>query len=188
MGTLEKADILIRHQNGKFIAGIPQVGLYAKGEDPISALAALEEQRKSLPSDIEDTIELFDSGKRGPAVASQRGNWKIGLFVLKLVLVIFLAGGASLYIGNTLAARLNQTIDKARSAFNEQRVSGDVKQAIARAAEYTRKAPEAEKRKLLGDLTTIVDFWRPLVRETMSVFSDSSPPPSDKPDGQSGAK
>lgn len=42
MNKFDQLDVLIRHKNGKIIAGIPQIGLFAKGSDVNGALAALD--------------------------------------------------------------------------------------------------------------------------------------------------
>ena len=41
MSRVDELDVVIRHKGGKVIAGIPQIGLYAKGDDVNVALAAL---------------------------------------------------------------------------------------------------------------------------------------------------
>ena len=51
--TLEDLEVVVRHRNGRYLAKIPHIGLYATAESLPKAIEALEAKKKSLREELE---------------------------------------------------------------------------------------------------------------------------------------
>jgi len=59
MSSIDELDIVIRRKSGKVTAGIPQLGLYATGNEVGAAIAALEQKRAAFLADLSEAGVLM---------------------------------------------------------------------------------------------------------------------------------
>src|SRR5436309_15521622 len=50
--NLEDLDVVVRHRNGRYLAKIPHIGLYATAESLPKAIAALETKKQTLREEL----------------------------------------------------------------------------------------------------------------------------------------
>lgn len=167
-------DIIIRRKGGVCFAGIPEVGLYAKGEDPIAALGALDRRKREIADELGADFEPF-------ALASSQSNRQpgertsIGSFVLKLIVVVAVLTGSAFFAFEMFASKAEQSLLRWRAAISAPQVGAIVRREIERAAEAARNAPDADKQKLVEDVRAIAERWRPVANEVTSLLF--GPPP-----------
>lgn len=83
MNRVDELDVIIRRKNGRVIALIPQLNLYAKTDDVQTALADLDEKKKTLVADLEELGELDRLELDGPSAgrtAAHASGAAIGQF------------------------------------------------------------------------------------------------------------
>ena len=115
MNRLDAFDTVVRHKNGAVTASIPQLGLYAKAEDVIAALALLEVKKKAFLADLEEAGELDAlEAEDTRAPVSRHGTMMVtgsslGQFAIKtcIVATIFVASFAvgGVVIASTIQSR-----------------------------------------------------------------------------------
>lgn len=84
---------MIRRKNGKAIAGIPQLGLFAKADEVNAALAALDAKKKAFVADLKEAgelgrLEIADRPAPTRRVATIRPASNLGQFALKAGIVV----------------------------------------------------------------------------------------------------
>ena len=100
MICLDDLDTVIRRKNGKVLANIPQLGLYAKGENVEAALAALDAKKKELAAELEETgeLDMLENNNRQPRrglTASTSDD--LGRFAIKTgIVALFIVGSHDL--------------------------------------------------------------------------------------------
>ena len=121
MSRIEKLDIVIRHKNGKVIAGIPQLSLYAKADDIHSAITALEQKRTAYFGDLAESGALDELEVREYAVphASPRGHGGLGQFTLKALIIIGLIAGAFVLSAALLAPRIERIVENTEAKMQQ---------------------------------------------------------------------
>jgi hypothetical protein len=175
MARIDELDILIRHKSSKVVASIPQLGLYAAGQDVGSALSSLENKKKALledlkAADISDEFEQvpWTAGPPGARIVAQSGSlWH---FALKTLIVVVIVSAALLIPAGLLA-------DKIRNDFRGLSIGGrgfwtKLESELSRAADPSSGLSEEKKKKILADLRAVVERLRPYAAELGPLFSD----------------
>ena len=179
MRSWDSFDIIIRRKGDQFFAGVPEIGLYARGADPIAALGALDQRKREIVNELGADFEPF--AITSPHGTQQRGgNSEIGRFALKLVVVVFLLGGSSIFAAKIVASKAEQTLNQWRAALSTRQIVTIVRRQIEKSADVARNASDAEKQKLVEDVRAIAERWRPIANEVTSVLFD---PPRCPPNG-----
>ena len=96
MASIEELDIVIRRRtSGKIVASIPQLSLYAVGNDTHSALSSLDDKKRRLLDDMKeaDIADEFDylpsaTTPAGTRMVTQPGS--LSQFALKALIVVAL--------------------------------------------------------------------------------------------------
>jgi hypothetical protein len=195
MSRVDELDVVIRHKGGKVIAGIPQIGLYARGDDVNVALAALDARKKAFMADLEDAgeLELLEIENK-PAV-SRRGATRpagdLGHFAMKAGIVVCCVVAGFVISSVLIVSKVELAVENTLNKVNSIKVSGaqfwsKVETELDRMASADNDLPEAKKQKLLTDIRAVATKWRPFVTELKSALADpnSLPPQS----GTSAAK
>lgn len=173
MTDLESFDIIIRQRGTQTFANIPQLGLYGKGHDIPSALAALEksknELREALASGLVDASAIVKPAKIS-AAANRRS---LGMFTLKSAIVIALLFSAGVVATEVAAKRIESLITTAQPymKIGGSRFWSKVEQDLERAAQSSSDMAEEKKKKLLTNIHVLVERWRPFVSEATQLFA-----------------
>jgi hypothetical protein len=182
MSRIEELDIVIRHKGGKVTAGIPQLGLYATGNEVDAAMAALEQKRAAFLADLSEAGGVDDFEVRHYAVGSspQRRRSELGQFTLKALIIIGLIAGASVLSTALLASRVERIVANTEAKMQQYtkiggaqfwaKVEGQLAQAAA------RDMPDEQKRRLLSQIHVLVERWRPFMAEIAPLFADFQRP------------
>jgi hypothetical protein len=177
--NLDELEMVIHSRNGRYLAKIPQVGLYATADTLPKAIATLEIKKKSLLEELSAANALDEIPVSAYEAPAQRKMLpELGLFAAKGAIVVALILAAVGYTRHAVEAEINQ--------IRAPRVGGtvfwaDVETNLARAADPANDLPAAKKQALLGELHVLVDRWRPFVREIGRLFSDEDATPAGKP-------
>jgi len=183
MSRIEELDIVIRHKDGKVIAGIPQLSLYAKADDVHSAITALEQKRTAYFGDLVESGALDDLEVREYAV-SRRGHGDLGQFTLKALIIIGLVAGAFILSAALVIPRIERVVENTQAKMQQYTKVGGaqfwtkVEGEIERAVDPAHDMPPEKKRKLLSQIHVLVERWRPFVAEVAPLFADLQKPQS----------
>jgi len=176
---LEDMDVLVRRRRGRYLASMPQVGLYATAASLSQAIDALEVKKKSLLEELTAAGALGEIRVGYPTATVQPTMLPaLALFAAKavIVMVLFLAiVGYSRFALESEVARF-QAPKLGGAAF-----WADLQKNIARAAEPNGDLSPEKKQALLNDIHIIVDRWRPFVREGARLFDDRDAPSNGNP-------
>jgi hypothetical protein len=167
---LEDLDVVVHRRGSRYLAKIPQLGLYATGDTLANAVEALEAKKRSLLQELAEAGALNEIG-----VPSSGSNVQtkvlpaLALFAAKGAIVVALVLAA---VGYTRHA-LRSEIDQFQAAeMGGARFWADFETSIQRAADPASDLPADKRQALLKDLRIIVDRWRPFMREADRLFSD----------------
>jgi hypothetical protein len=202
MKHVGELDIVIRHKGTKVSAGIPQLALWATAGDAHAAITALEQKRAAFLADAAEAGVLEDLEirpyKLGYAPPPRRGELR--QFAAKALIVIGLIAGITALSAGLLAAKFEQLVGKVEQMVeNAQakmqqytKVGGArfwerMEHELDRAADPASDLPAEQKRKLLAQIHTVVERWRPFMAELAPLFADfqktapavASPSPSE---------
>jgi hypothetical protein len=180
---LEELDLIVRRRSGRYLAKIPQIGLYATADSLPKAIESLEDKKKVLLDELTAADALNEipiSPSR--SAAEMRMLPVLALFAAKAVIVLALvlfAGGLARFIVqrdfernmDRLERNVDQLMDELRLGGGA-RFWANVEKNIERAADPASEIPAARKQALIANLHVIVDRWRPFVREAGRLFSD----------------
>jgi hypothetical protein len=176
---LDELEVTVRRRAGRYLARIPQLGLYATGDSVTGAIAALDAKKKNLVDELV-AANALDDVRLSPAApsAEPRALPALGLFAAKgliVVALVLLAVGYSRHVVENEIERV-RAMNTGGAAF-----WADVEKNIAKAAEPSNDLSETRRQALLADLHVIVDRWRPFVREAGRLFSERDDAPAAKP-------
>jgi len=172
---IDTLDIVIRHAEGKVIAGIPQIALYAKAENAAAALELLERKKSILKDDIaaagivDPLPSTAASGAASPTEGIGRFVIKSGIVALMVLLVLVVSGGM-------LASRM----ESAAQGFVGTELRGgrqfwtNLEQGLERMADPSNEMSEERKKKLVSNIRVLVNRLRPFTAEIAPLFT---PPP-----------
>jgi hypothetical protein len=154
MSSIDELDIVIRRKSGKVTAGIPQLGLYATGNEVGTAIAALEQKRAAFLADLSEAGGLDDFEVRHYNVGSapQRRGSELGQFTLKVLIAISLIAGAFLLSAALLTSRIERLVDNTEAKMQQYTKIGGpqfwakVQGELERAADSAHDIPPEQKR------------------------------------------
>jgi hypothetical protein len=170
MASIDELDIVIRRKGEKIVASIPQLGLVATGPEPQVALSALEQKKRMLLEDMQvagvaDDFEIR-SWARGAQVGGQPVRWGgILEFLVKFAIVLVVLGGIGVASASVVAAKIKEQTRMGGAQFWAKLESD-----LARVADPAHDLSEQKKRKILSDIRTIVDHWKPFAAELAPFF------------------
>jgi peptidoglycan/LPS O-acetylase OafA/YrhL len=192
--VMDEFDIIIRHSNGRVVAGMPEIGLYAKADSVEAAIDQLKAKRKTLfddvsPSDLAGFRKPADA-RPADAVAIRSDSGSIGRFAAKLGIVLVLFGLISVFsawwiVGRAEAVviraqdRAEVLVARAQALVAQTRLGGrdfwtKIEQNVDGLADPAQDLSAEKKAKLLSDVRIIVTRWRPFLTELAPLFA---PPP-----------
>src|SRR5262249_25134214 len=154
-------DVVIRRRGGRYLASMPQVGLYATADSLPGAVEALDAKKKSLVSELSaaDALDQVDATPIA-AAAPVRVLPSLLLFAAKRVIVVALILIAVGYTRATIKSDINQMPRVGGTMF-----WADMENSLHKAADPANDMPAAKKQALLADLHVLIDRWRPFVKE-----------------------
>lgn len=177
MADIDKLDIVIRHVDGKVIAGIPQIALYATAENAAAALAILEKKKRLLENDIAAAgiIDPLPVAAGASAVAPGDSVVRFAIKAAIVAVMIFLVVAVS---GAMLANRIEAT---ARGIAGSDLRGGrqfwtNMERSLERMADPSNEMSEERKQRLLANIRGLVNRLRPFVAEVAPLFAPSTPP------------
>ena len=187
MSHIDELDIVIRHKGAKVSAGIPQLALWATAGKAHAALTALEQKRAAFLADLAEAGGLDDIEPRPYKVrsASQSPRGELRQFTLKALIIIGLIAGLFTLSGALLGARLERVVRETDEKMQQYTKVGGaqfwekMEHELDRAADPASDLPAEQKRKLLGQIHTVVERLRPFMAELAPLFADfQNPAPS----------
>jgi hypothetical protein len=171
--NLDDLDVVIRHRGGRYLASMPQVGLYATADSLPAAIEALDAKKKSLLADLTaaDALDQVDAAPVAMTAPPTRALPSLALFAAKGAIVVALI---LIAVGYTRAT-IKTEIDRLQAP----RLGGtmfwaDMESNLAKAADPANDMPAAKKQALLAEIHILVDRWRPFVKEVGRLFSDDA--------------
>ena len=127
MNRVDELDVIIRRKNGRVVALIPQLNLYAKADDVQSAMADLDEKKKTLVADLEELGELDRLELDGPSAgrtAARASGAGIGRFAIKTAIVAGAVAAVIVVSGVFIAGTINNSIRKTVSSVQNAKIGG----------------------------------------------------------------
>jgi hypothetical protein len=180
---LKRSDIILRMGDGSVVAAIPQFGLFARGPSVEAALSALEEKRAALQGELAAFSALRDEPAAQPASPPVRWG-EIKQFAIKAAIVFALTIAAVMYTVIKLDETVQSTAYRLQMqvqglvALGSETFGQKLERELERAASPEHELPADKKQKLLAELHTVVERWRPFAAEAMAIF-----PPQPAPTG-----
>lgn len=182
MGALDDVDVIVRKKAERFVAGIPQLGLFASGATAAEAVDGLEARKADLIASLEEAgeLDLIASQRlpvaRGEPVVVQRGG-DLRSFAAKTGIVVIAVFAAFALSAGLLIGRVEGLVGELKTVkIGGAQFWGGLEKELDRLASSDSDLPEAKKQKLLADIRAITARWRPFVIELQSI--SSAPPPS----------
>jgi hypothetical protein len=190
MTILDKVDVVLRRRNGKIFASIPQLRLYAKGDNVDAALAALESKKAALAAELEevgevDSLQVDILAAAGARTRLVQPAGDLGQFIVKTAVVAVAIAAVLVVSALFITSSVQQLVYSVQhTKIGGQQFWSRVEQELDRLASPQNDLPEAKKQKLLADIHAIAVKWRPFVVEVQSAFTGPdtpSTPPSAPP-------
>src|SRR5438445_8595103 len=102
--NLEDLDVVVRHRNGRYLAKIPRIGLYATADSLPKAIEALEAKKQSLREELSQAGALDEIS--APWRPEQRGMIAaLALFSAKVLILLVVFMVAVVYTGRMFDRR-----------------------------------------------------------------------------------
>jgi hypothetical protein len=184
---LDDFEIVIRHRSGRYIAKIPQIGLYAVADSLPNVIDAIEIKKRLLVKELtaadalnEVSVTAIRSTTSSPT-AQVTMRSALELFAAKAAIVLVLLFAAGAYATHLIASSADRQMVQLREDIAQLRQAtkiggasfwAEVEKEIAIAAQPANDIPAEKKERLLADMHVIVDRWRPFVKEAKRLFSD----------------
>jgi hypothetical protein len=174
--NIDELQIVIRQKDGKVLASIPQLNLYAKATDIDAALAALNAKKANFVSEMEElgeleTLEFPSSPTASPTNVVNVGGdlrqfaLKTGIVAVAVCIILILSG---LFVVSSAHVVLGSIKDLGRGGTE---FWARVERELDRMASPEGDLPPAKKEKLLADIRAIGAKWRPFVVELRSALA-----------------
>jgi hypothetical protein len=178
MTRFDDLDVVVRKRGNVAYAGIPQLGIYMRGDDAAAALAKLEQWKSDLAKDPGEMEFVAELARAGGAAKVTRSAWRsIGLFAAKTAIVMVLLVGAIVVSSALVATRVERTIERAQTAIEPfaAKLSGKqfwakIQTEIGNAAKSSNEIPESERRELMANLRILANRWRPIATEAAAIL------------------
>jgi hypothetical protein len=170
MTGLNNSEILVRIQNGMAVASMPRFGLYAKAESVQAALEALEKKKNELKAELSDAemaVHFPPLASREQETTRARTS-ELGNIALKFGIAGAIIA-CTVYVSAAIAA------SQFKRAIGDNAISGrqfwaQIEKSLDASAKSENNLSEEKKQKLLSDVRTIVQRWKPFVHEAMQIF------------------
>lgn len=160
MAVLDDFEVVLRQRDGIFVAGIPELALFAKGSNSQAALEALEAKKRDLSEALLDVGELdrYAKTSRQPQITVVNGTNLLQFLARSAIvaLMIFLtmsAGGAVIL------------------SLTEFRLVRSIERAVARGADPKNELSAERRQELLANFEIIVDRWAPILQEAERILA-----------------
>jgi Bacterial membrane protein YfhO len=192
MDRLDQFEIVINRRNGKVVASIPRLSLYAKGNSVEDALAALDAKKSAFAAELEDIGELDIFQAPTPVTADRMiavsAPGDLSRFALKTTIVAVALAAVLVVSGLFMASSVQNVVSSVNDTFKGgPEFWGKVERELDRMASPEGDLPEAKKQKFLADIRAIGAKWRPFLIELHSALGPPNEPPAQQP-GQSTVK
>ncbi len=175
---LEDLDVVVRHRNGRYLAKIPHIGLYATADSLPKAIEALEAKKQSLREELSQAGALDEIS--APWSPQQRGTIaSLVLFSAKMLILLVVFMVAVVYTGRVFDRRMEEF--RQSTKIGGAAFWTSLERQLARAAEPESEMSAAKKQELLANLHTVVERWRPFVHEAQLLFSENPEPRAGNP-------
>jgi hypothetical protein len=188
MSRLDEFDVIVRRKNGRVIAGVPSLGLYATADDTVAALDKLDAKKRAYEADLEEAglseiIASSDGAAGASAPPSKAGG--VRAVALKSGIIIGMITAALIIGGGVLASRIDATIDRTIYSIKTQlgpmasgKIGGSqfwskVESELDRAASADNNIAPEKQARLLQNIRAIVTRIRPFVGEIAPLFSNA---------------
>jgi hypothetical protein len=186
MSRLDEFDVTIRRKNGRVIASVPSLGLYATADDTVAALDKLDVKKRAYEADLEEAgLSEIIAASDNAAGASTRSSNAGGLraVALKSGIIIGMITAALIIGGGILASRIDATIDRAIYSVKTQlgplangKIGGSqfwskIESELQRAAAADNNLAPEKQERLLASIRAIVARVRPFASEIAPLFS-----------------
>ena len=173
MKEIDDFEIVIRRDGSTFVAGVPQLSLYARADSPSAALEAVQAKKNQLASDVATVgvSGVFPNSLSRPSEA-RSGN-ALGLFAAKVAIVCLFFAAAVAASGAVIAARVHTAVVDVMGSdiIGGPQFWTKVEQELQRSADPSRELPEQKKQQLLSDIKVLVERWRPFVAAVAPLFN-----------------
>jgi hypothetical protein len=185
MGRLDELDVVVRRRDGRVIAGVPSLGLYATADDAMAALDKLDAKKRAYEADLEEA-GLSEIVASGPAAGASTASPKAGgvrAAVLKSGIIIGMITAAVIISGGLLASRIDATIEKTIYSVKTQlgplaagKIGGSqfwskIESELDRVASADNNLAPEKQARLLQNIRAIVTRIRPFVGEIAPLFA-----------------
>src|SRR5215510_10245251 len=180
MNPLDKFEISIRRKDGKIIAAVPKLGLYATATDIHGAIDALERKKAALLEDLTAAGEIEHLSPVAAAVpvapATSQG---LAQFALKVGIVVVLVAIAIVITTNLIATKLEtmrvawQATLQDYSKIGGAQFWSKIEKGLDDLANPNSEMPEEKRRKILSNIRAIRDRWWPFIAEAVPADAKS---------------
>jgi hypothetical protein len=183
MNRLDELDVVVRRKNGVTLASIPQLNLYAKGENVEAAVAALDAKKRELASELEesDGFEILEIGDRHATLSRGAPGSTFGdlsRFAIKAGIVAFCIAAALSISGIIVESKIEKALNNLKSVkIGGAQFWSRMEAELDRMASPASDLPEAKRQKLLADVHAIAVKWHPFVAELKSALAVQDSPP-----------
>lgn len=167
-GSLADFEIRLRQKDGQFYAAVPELNLWAQGTSPDEAVRLLQQRHLAIIEDLQEAVSLGilpqpnapqrAAVKKAPATTGRSALAELGLFVVKLVIVLACLGLAGAIVGKRAASMLEKKFSIARMLDSaEQKATPE---RIAAAAEHVRTLV-GKVQPILAELEPVLQCHQP---------------------------
>lgn len=176
MTNLDKLDIVIRHADGKVVAGIPQIALYARADNAAAALDGLERKKNLLKDDIA-AAGIIDPLPATAGASAGSSTDSLARFAIKSAIVAVMILLVLAVSGAMLAKSIESTVRGVAGADlrGGRQFWTNVEQSLEKMADPSNEMSDERKQKLLSHIRVVVNRIRPFVAEIAPLFT---PPPA----------
>ncbi|MEA2874626.1 MAG: hypothetical protein QOH67_4928 [Hyphomicrobiales bacterium] len=184
MSRLDELDVVLSRRNGKVVASIPALRIFATGEDTASALAALEAKKQAYRSDLNDAglADSFEASTIPDAnTKAEVKSSELRQFALKSAIAVGFVLVAMLVAGGLLASRLDDVIFRTAYALRTSmtpnvNIGGpqfwtNVGAQMDRAGGLFERMSDDDQKKIVLSIRTVVSKVTPIAAEIAPLFS-----------------
>ena len=184
MAKIDELEVMIRFKSGKYIATIPQLGLFGIGTSMQTALDQLDRKKSSLVADLSEVGLNTDADivllghpsvtgssqaaleiRRSPLLREAAGFGLKALILVGILSIGFAVGANSVIDNARVSARgLTDQFQQVGGARFWKKLLND----IDKLAES--EMPAEQKQHLLAQIKIIVQKWQPFVAEGAKLF------------------